>query len=125
MTTTAYDKAIDRLDLAVTNLDSLSDKLLTGSVDFMAQHADKAIKCSYLLKLAFIELNGLAMDTLSKATRRNFMMVCIKAGVDDVYNSENISDILELTAQIECDTDNALYDWGNKVGYWNRRLARA
>lgn len=125
MTTTAYDKAIDRLDLAVANLDSLSDKLLTGSVDFMAQHADKATKCSYLLKLAFIELNGLAMDTLSKATRRNFMMVGIKAGVDEVYNSENISDILELAAQIECDTDNALYDWGNKVGYWNRRLARA
>lgn len=65
------------------------------------------------------------MDTLSKATRRNFMMVGIKVGVDEVYNSENISDILELVAQIERDTDHTLYDWGNKVGYWNKRLARA
>lgn len=122
MTTTAYDKAIERLELSTKMVNNLSDNLCMASFKFFNSHADKATKCGYLLKLAFIDLNGLAMDTLSYASRQDFMFVDIKSGLNEVYNADNVNGILELAAELGREEAKRQYDWNNKVKYWGKRL---
>ena len=122
MTTTAYDKAIERLEGAVSHLEAVSDSLMGASLKFFNAHADKAPYRGYILKLAFIDLNGLAMGTFSYSTRQNFMLVEIKNGLSELYNAENVSGILELAGEIHKEADQRECDWNNKVAKWGKKL---
>jgi hypothetical protein len=122
MTTTAYDKAIERLEGAVKHLGDVSDSLMGASLKFFHAHADKAPYRGYILKLAFVDLNGLAMDTFSHSTRQKFMLIEIKNGLSEIYNAENVSGILELAGEIHKEANQREYDWNNKVAKWGKKL---